>query len=114
MSCCEWKRELRDTELLASRHLGGSGVATRQPRTRRTILITIWRKSSFPGRTISFPGSARVAVVGRPMSQMEGVLGSMICEDCIAIAGEMSVIEINTAATYVRINTLPLARILLP
>lgn len=44
------------------------------------------------------------------MSQMEGCLESMIGEDDIAIAGEMNAIEIKTAATYVRMNTLPLAR----
>ena len=105
----EDKRELRYTELLASRHLGGAEI--RQPRTRRTILITMWRKSvPIPGLTISFPGRALVAVVGRPMSQMEGCLESMIGEDDIAIAGEMNAIEIKTAATYVRMNTLPLAR----
>jgi hypothetical protein len=41
------------------------------------------------------------------MSQIEG-LGFMIGEDDNAIAGEMNAIEIKTAATYVRINTLPL------
>jgi len=79
--------------------LGGSGVATRQPRTRRTILITIWRKSILvPGLTISFPGRALLAVVGRPMSQIVG-LGLMIGDDDNAIAGEINAIEIKTAAT---------------
>ncbi len=63
------------------------------------ILSRIWRKSiRIPGLAISFPGSARVAVVGRPMSQMEGALGSVIGADCNAIAGEINAIEINNAA----------------
>ena len=90
----EDKRELRYTELLASRHLGGCRDPAAQD--ARTILITMWRKSvPVPGLTISFPGRALVAMVGRPMSQMEAAGKSMIGEDDIAIAGEMNAIEIR-------------------
>ena len=66
-----------------------------------------------PGLAISFPGRARVAVVGRPRSQMEIGLGCMPGGDVIAIAGVANAIVINNAAAYVRMST-PFGPVCLP
>ena len=101
------KREFRDTELLGFTSLGGCPDPAAQD-AKNDPNHDVAKIGPRSGSYDFVPRKGPCGMVGRPMSQMEGCLGFMIGEDDNAIAGEMNAIEIKTAATYVRMNTLPL------